>query len=64
MKKRAFELKPGDLLVLANGQTAELISMDKSELGFGKHDMLLYIDGIDNPVLTDMWTELEVESGL
>lgn len=61
IKKRAFELKPGDLLVLASGQTAELTKVDKSGLDFGKHDLLLYLDGVEKPVLIDLWAQVEVE---
>lgn len=44
MKKRAFELT----------------KVDKSGLDFGKHDLLLYLAGVDKPLLIDMWTEVEI----
>ena len=42
MNKKAFELKPGDLLQLANGSKSKLLKVDKKDLDFGKHDLLLY----------------------
>ncbi len=59
MKKRAFEVKTGDVLTLANGDTAQVNSVDRTQLDFGKHDLMIYLDGFP-PVLLDMWAELEV----